>query len=239
MRYVSFYGIILGLILAKFSKEKFGIEFDSVLEVLIGGIVFGIIGARTYYVLFRLDYYMANPSQILKIRDGGIAIYGAIIAIMIFVLAYCHKKKVDFFDLADYLVPYLALGQCFGRWGNFFNIEAYGSKTSSILRMGIETTSGYSEVHPMFLYESICTLLIFIILSILRRKRKFKGQIFYLYFIMYGFIRMFLEGLRADSLWLGPVRVSQVLSGALFVIFLAMYISANRYYYHNIKEKQN
>lgn len=228
MRYVLFYGIILGLILAKFSRKNFGISFDAVMEVLIGGIVFGIIGARTYYVLFRLDYYLANPSHIFRIRDGGIAIYGAIIAIIIFVLTYCKNKKINFFDLADYLIPYLALGQCFGRWGNFFNIEAYGSKTSSILRMGIETASGYIEVHPVFLYESICTLCIFIILSIIKNKRKFEGQIFYLYFILYGFVRMILEGLRTDSLWFGPVRISQVLSGLLFVIFLTMYISADK-----------
>ena len=227
----------MGLILARFSREKFDIEFDNVLEVLIGGIIFGIIGARTYYVLFRLDYYWVNPSQILKIRDGGIAIYGAIIAIIIFVLTYCEKKKINFFDLADYLIPYLALGQCFGRWGNFFNIEAYGSNTKSILRMGIETASGYAEVHPVFLYESICTLVIFVILTIVKRKRKFQGQIFYLYFILYGFVRMFLEGLRTDSLWFGPIRVSQILSGILFIVFLSMYISAIRYHKKNNQNK--
>lgn len=133
--------MIVGLIIARFSKNKFGIEFDTVLEVLIGGMIFGIIGARAYYVLFRLDYYLANPSHIVRIRDGGLAIYGAMIAIVIFVFGYCQKKKIQFLDLADYLVPYLALGQCFGRWGNFFNMEAYGSSTHSILRMGIETAS--------------------------------------------------------------------------------------------------
>lgn len=210
--------------MTRFSKEKFGITFDTVLEILIGGIIFGIIGARAYFVLFKLDYYLANPSQILKIRDGGIAIYGAIIAIVTYVLIYCKIKKVKFLDLADYLIPYLALGQCFGRWGNFFNVEAYGSKTSSFLRMGIETASGYSEVHPVFLYESICTLIIFIILSLLKRRRKFEGQIFYLYFILYGFVRMFLEGLRTDSLWLGPFRISQVLSAVFFVVFFVVHI---------------
>lgn len=228
----------MGLALARFSREKFNIEFDSVLEILIGGIIFGIIGARAYYVLFRLDYYLANPSQILRIRDGGIAIYGAIIAIIIFVLTYCQKKKIDFFDLADYLIPYLALGQSIGRWGNFFNIEAYGSNTTSIFRMGITVASEYIEVHPVFLYESICTLAIFIILSAVKRKRKFQGQIFYLYFILYGFVRMLLEGLRTDSLWLGPIRVSQALSGLLFIVFLAMYISAIRYHKNNKQDNK-
>lgn len=155
---------------------------------------------------------------------GGLAIYGAIIAIVCFVLVYCKLKKVSFLDLADYLIPYLALGQCFGRWGNFFNVEAYGSATQSLFRMGIEGASGYAEVHPVFLYESICTFFIFIILSILKGRRRFQGQIFYLYFILYGFVRMFLEGLRVDSLWLGPVRISQVLSFVLFVGFLVVYV---------------
>ena len=224
MQYVLFYGILVGLVLARFSKEKFGVKFDTVLEVLIGGIIFGIIGARAYYVIFKLDYFLKNPSQILKVRDGGIAIYGAIIAITIFVMVYCKLKRIKFLDLADYLIPYLALGQSFGRWGNFFNIEAYGSGAKSIFRMGIETASGYIEVHPVFLYESICTFLIFLILSIIKKKRKFEGQVFYLYFILYGFIRMFLEGLRTDSLWLGNLRISQVLSIVLFLAFLAVYV---------------
>ncbi len=217
-------GIVVGLILARFSKEKFGINFDTVLEGFIGGIIFGVIGARVYYVLFRLPYYLSNPSQILKLRDGGIAIYGGIISIIIFLLIYCKIKKINFLDLADYLVPYLALGQSFGRWGNFFNIEAYGSATRSIFRMGIESSAGYIEVHPVFLYESICTLIIFVILSILKRKRKFKGQVFYMYFILYGFVRMILEGLRVDSLYLGIFRISQILSIVLFLGFLIVYV---------------
>lgn len=140
MQYVLLCGIIVGIILARFSKNKFGIDFDTVLEILIGGIIFGIIGARLYYVLFKLDYYISNPTKIFDIRDGGLAIYGAIISIIIFVLIYCKKNKINFLNLADYLIPYLALGQSFGRWGNFFNMEAYGNKTNSILRMGIETS---------------------------------------------------------------------------------------------------
>ena len=218
-------GIVVGIILARLSKEKFGIHFDNVLEIVIGGIIVGIIGARAYYVLFKLDYYLSNLDQILKIRDGGLAIYGGIIAILIFLVVYCKVKKINFFDLSDYLIPYLALGQSFGRWGNFFNIEAYGSKTSSIFRMGITTASNYIEVHPVFLYESICTFLIFIILSIIKKNRKFKGQIFFMYFILYGFCRFFLEGLRVDSLWLWHFRVSQLLSGILFFVFLIIYIA--------------
>lgn len=179
-------------------------------------------------MLFNLNYYLKNPSSIIKIRDGGIAIYGAIINIIIFALLYCKFKKINFSDLADYLIPYLALGQCFGRWGNFFNVEAYGSRTNSLFRMGINSTSGYIEVHPVFFYESVCTLVIFFILIFMRRKRKFEGQIFCMYFILYSFVRLFLEGLRLDSLWLGDFRVSQLLSIILFIVFLIIYIKKFR-----------
>ena len=229
MHYALFFGIIIGLLLARFSKEKFGISFDTVLEILIGGIIFGIVGARAYYVIFKIDYFLKNPAQILDIREGGIAIYGAIIAIIIYIIIYCKIKKINFYNLTDYLVPYLSLGQSFGRWGNFFNMEAYGNKTNFILRMGIENVNlGYIEVHPVFFYESICTFLIFILLSIVKKKRKFEGQIFYLYFILYGFVRMFLEGLRTDSLWLGNVRISQVLSFVLFFVFSIFYVVKRR-----------
>ena len=185
--------------------------------------IFGVIGARLYYILFKFDYYFSNPSQIFNIRDGGIAIYGGIIAIILYLLIYCKITKVKFLNLVDYLVPYLALGQSFGRWGNFFNIEAYGSATNSIFRMGINSSAGYIEVHPVFLYESICTFIIFIILSILKGKRKFEGQIFFMYFILYSFVRMFLEGIRVDSLWFAGFRVSQVFSIVLFCVFLIIY----------------
>ena len=185
---------------------------------------FGVIGARLYYILFKLNYYLLNPLQIFNLRDGGIAIYGGIIAIIIYLLIYCKIKKIKFLDLSDYLIPYLALGQSFGRWGNFFNIEAYGCATDSIFRMGINSSAGYIEVHPVFLYESICTLVIFIILSILKRKRRFEGQVFYMYFILYGFVRMFLEGIRIDSLWFAGFRVSQIFSVVLFCGFLMIYL---------------
>lgn len=184
--------------------------------------IFGLIGARLFYVIFK--YHSLNPVQIFNIRDGGLAIYGGIIGIIAFLLIYCKMKKVNFLNLADYLIPYLAIGQSIGRWGNFFNVEAYGEKTSSIFRMGIESASGYIEVHPVFLYESISTFLIFIILVNLKKKRKFEGQILYLYFILYGLIRFFLEGLRVDSLMLGKIRVSMVISLILFLVFLVVYV---------------
>lgn len=219
--------IIVGIFLSKKSKEKFGIDYDFVLEVLLGAIIFGFLGARIYYVIFNLNNYILNPVKIFNIRDGGLAIYGGIIAIVIFLYFKCKKNKIDFLDLCDYLVPYLAIGQSIGRWGNFFNIEAYGSSTNSVFRMGIETNSGYIEVHPVFLYESISTFVIFIILKIMQKNRKFKGQILYAYLCLYSLIRMFLEGLRIDSLMLGVLRISQVLSLVIFVVFVCFY-SKNR-----------
>ena len=228
MRYVLFFGIVVGLILARLSNQKFGISFDTVLEVLIGGMFFGIIGARLYYVLFKLEYYLASPSQMFNLRDGGLAIYGGILSIIIFLIVYCKIRKIKFLDLVDYLIPYLALGQSIGRWGNFFNVEAYGSKTNSILRMGINSSSGYIEVHPVFLYESICTFLIFIILCYVKKNRKFEGQVFFLYFILYGIVRMILEGIRVDSLMLAGIRISQLLSVLLFSIFSLFYFQKNK-----------
>ena len=121
-------------------------------------------------------------------------------------------------DFFDYLVPFVAVAQSIGRWGNFFNQEAYGRESTNFLRMGINTAQGYQEVHPTFLYESICTMTIFVILRILQKHRKFKGDITYLYLFLYGGCRMLIEGIRIDSLMLGNVRVSQFLSCAIFVI---------------------
>ena len=109
--------------------------------MIIGAIIFGIIGARLYYILFNLSNYLDDPLKIFAIRDGGLAIYGGIIGSALYTFIVCKIRKKSFLDFADFLVPYLALGQCFGRWGNFFNMEAYGGKTSSILRMGLETTN--------------------------------------------------------------------------------------------------
>lgn len=132
-------------------------------------------------------------------------------------------------DLLDYIVPYLALGQAIGRWGNFINVEAYGTSTNMPWKMGIETINGIQYVHPTFLYESICNFLIFIILTKLSKKRKFGGQIVYAYLILYSCIRFFIEGIRTDSLMFGSFRISQIVSVVLFITFLIIY-------YKNIRE---
>lgn len=213
------FAFIIGIILCKRDNKKYGIEFDDIFEMLIYVIPASVIFARLYYVIFDLEYYLKYPIEILKIWNGGLAIYGGIIGGIITIYLYCKIKKKLFLDITDYLIPYLALGQALGRWGNFFNVEAYGTQTNSIFRMGITKYSTYMEVHPTFLYESICDFVIFIILYLLRNKRKYKGQITYIYLVLYGFIRAIIEGLRVDSLMLGTFRVSQILSIILFLVF--------------------
>lgn len=203
-------------------KKKSGIYkifFEDILQLGIFIIPISIIGARVYYVLFNLEFYVQKPIQIFNIRNGGLAIYGGIIGGIITCIIFCKIKKKSLLDLLDYIAPSLALGQAIGRWGNFINGEAYGIKTNFILRMGIIENGEYIEVHPTFLYESICDLIIFFILLYIQKKRKYKGQITYLYFMLYGLIRAIIENLRTDSLMLGNIRISQVLSISLFLIF--------------------
>ena len=209
----------IGLLLCKKDEGKYNIKFEDILTMILIVIPIAIICARLYYVIFRLDYYTNNPLEIINIRDGGLAIYGGIIGGATTVLVYSRLKKFNFLDLLDYIVPYLALGQAIGRWGNFFNQEAFGIETKSILRMGIIENSKYIEVHPTFLYESICNLVIFVILHLIKNKRSYKGQILYIYLTLYGFVRFVIEGIRADSLMIGNFRVSQLLSIILFVVF--------------------
>ncbi len=216
-------GIVVGLFLSRISKEKFNIKYDFVLESIIGALIFGIIGARLYYVFFSLEKYTSNPLQIFNIRDGGLAIYGGIIAAGIYLGIRCLKKEVNFLDLCDYLVPYLAIGQSIGRWGNFFNVEAYGIQSTNILRMGINTANGYMEVHPTFLYESIGTFLIFLILKILQKHRIFKGEITTFYIMFYSIIRFFIESLRVDSLMFKGTRISQTLSELAFLFSITSF----------------
>lgn len=225
---VYFYAICIvlaigvALLLCYQSKEKFDISFDFIFETLLMAIVVGVIGARIYYVLFNLDKYSANPFRIFQLRDGGLAIYGGLIAGGMVVWRRCKKWNINALDFLDTIVPFIAIAQSIGRWGNFFNVEAYGTETSNLFRMGIGTIDGYKEVHPTFLYESISTFVIFVILRILQKKRKFKGQIVYFYLFFYSGIRGIIEGIRVDSLWFGTFRISQILSGAIFVFSCIM-----------------
>ena len=164
-------GIVLALILSKIAKQKFDIEYNDVLICTVLGIIFGTIGARLYYVIFNLSYYSQNISEIFDFRNGGLAIYGGLILGAITILVYCKIRKINVLNLFDYVVPYVALAQCIGRLGNFFNVEAYGAQTMSIFRMGIRTVEGYIEVHPVFFSELVATLIIFIVLIIIQNHR--------------------------------------------------------------------
>ena len=212
------FGIVFAILLAYFSKERFNIKFEFLFETLIQAIITGVIGARIYYVIFNLDYYITYPLQVLNLRNGGLAVYGGLIVGLLLILKKCKEWNVNKLDFLDYIAPFVALAQSIGRWGNFFNQEAYGIETKSIFRMGIETASGYIEVHPVFLYESFATLVIFMILRSLQANRKFRGEIAYLYLFLYSWVRMILEGLRIDSLMFNNFRISQILSVAIFVV---------------------
>ena len=211
--------IAIAILLCKKDDGKYNIKFEQILELALFMLPISIICARLYFVIFKLDYYIQSPAEIFDIRSGGLAIYGGIIGAISTIAVYCKIKKIKIVDVLDYISPYLALGQAIGRWGNFFNGEAHGTVTNSIFRMGIIENGKYIQVHPTFLYESICTLIIFIILFTKRNKRTYSGEISYIYFLLYGIARAIIEGLRTDSLMLGNIRISQILSIMLSIIF--------------------
>ena len=210
------FAIILSLFLMKKDDGRYGIKFNDILNICLITIPISVICARIYYVIFKLEYYMQNPQKVMNLRDGGIAIYGGIIGGIITIYIYSKIKKVDFIKILDYIAPYLALSQAIGRWGNFVNVEAYGYETKNLFRMGIIENGIYKEVHPTFLYESIGDFIIFIILFIKRKNIKYKGQILYDYLIYYSILRIFTESIRIDSLKIGNVRISIIVS----IIFL-------------------
>ncbi len=211
--------MIMGIIWCRFHDGRFGIKFDTILDLAIIVLPTAIICARLYYVAFSLNYFIENPTEIFQIKDGGLAIYGGLIGGLAVIAIFSKIKKFKVLDFLDYIVPIVALCQSIGRWGNYINIEAYGYETNWQIKMEIVEYGLTKYVHPTFLYESIGTFLIFILLSILSRKRKFSGEITYMYIICYSFIRFFIEGLRTDSLMLFNCRISQILSLALFIVF--------------------
>lgn len=234
---IYWYGIIIALaimialLILKLQDGKFGIEFNTILDLAIYLIPISLICARIYYVLFNLQQYTNNPLKIFNLRDGGMAIYGGIIGGLITCIIFCKKRKIKILNMLDYIVPVLALGQAIGRWGNFINIEAHGTETNSIFRMGIIENGTYMEVHPTFLYESIITFFLAILLLNIKDSekikkdskkqliRKYPGQVTFIYLIVYSFARFFIEGIRTDSLMLFNFRISQILSMAIFVVF--------------------
>ena len=222
----NFYGIIiaLGLILAviygwKRSKQ-FGIKGDDITDGVLWIVPFAIICARLYYCIFawKEKGYAENPISILYIWEGGLAIYGGVIGAAIGVTVFCLIKKIKLPALLDLVALGFLIGQSIGRWGNFFNREAFGAETDFFLRMGLGLTADgklsphFAYYHPTFLYESVWNAMGFVLLHFLSRRRKYDGQIALGYAAWYGLGRAFIEGLRVDSLYWGPFRVSQVLA---------------------------
>ena len=203
-------------------------DWDDLVDLVLFMIPVGIVCARLYYCAFKWDYYSTHLLEIIKIWHGGLAIYGGVIGGVIAGFIFCKIRKKQFLDVADFCIPYLAMCQSIGRWGNFVNAEAHGINTDSFFKMGILNSeiNPMEYFHPTFLYESICTFLIFLILLFVDKKKKFIGQAFYLYFILYGIARYFIEGLRTDSLYIAntDIRVSQLLSMVLVFIFTVLYM---------------
>ena len=236
-------GIILAVLYSVFRAKTEKIKSDDIIDLAFFLVLFGIIGARLYYVIFEFDNYLVTGKGFLPnvlgtlknavaVWEGGLAIYGAIIAGFLTIVVYCKIKKIRLLKLVDVAAPAVMIGQIIGRWGNFVNIEAYGTETTLPWRMGILTNLGDygfigEYVHPTFLYESLWNLLGFAIANLIYRKKKFDGQIFFFYMGWYGFGRMLIEGLRTDSLMIGDViRVSQLIGALTFiagVVFTIVY----------------
>ena len=208
-------GLILAVIYACRRSKEFGLKEDDILDGVLWITPFAIICARIYYVAFSWKDYAANPLSVFAIWEGGIAIYGSVIGAVIGVIVLCKVKKLKVATVLDVTLLGFFIGQILGRWGNFFNREAFGAATDSFFRMGLynTVTGSWEYYHPTFLYESVWNLVGFILLHFLSKRRQYDGQIALGYAAWYGLGRCFIEGLRVDSLYWGPFRVSQVLAG--------------------------
>ena len=242
---IAFYGItigigmLMGILIASWQAKRTGVNPEHVVDVAMYGIVFGIIGARIYYVAFSWDMYKDDLKSVLNLREGGLAIYGGVIAAIITVIVFSKIKKLSAPLLFDTVGVGLVTGQAIGRWGNFFNREAFGEYTNNLFAMKLpldavrksdvtelmrehmETIDGvdFIQVHPTYLYESLWCLGVLIVMILYTKYRKFDGEVFLLYLLGYGLGRFWIEGLRTDQLLIPGVGlpVSQVLAGVLVV----------------------
>lgn len=248
--HIAWYGILIavGILLAMFMAfkncKRFGVNADKLVDVVLGGLIGGVVGARVYYVILSWDQYKDNLSSIWHTWEGGMAIYGGIIGAFLVggIVARVHKMHV--LPVLDIAALGFLIGQGLGRWGNFINGEAFGCNTNlpwgmtgdrivaylsdsknimALTELGI-TVDASAPVHPCFLYESLWCILGFVVLFIYSRHRRFDGEIFLMYLGWYSFERMFVEGLRTDSLMIGKIRVSQLLAGLLFAACLLTWL---------------
>lgn len=242
---IAYYGIIIslgmlcGYLMASFQAKRTGQNKEIYLDLALWDIVFAVIGARLYYVIFSWDYYSKNPGEIFNIRGGGLAIYGGVIAGVLTTFVFSKIRKVPFLRLVDTACTGLLTGQIIGRWGNFFNREAFGGYTDCLFAMQLKMPdvnksyitdelynnavsvngTSYIQVHPTFLYESAWNICVLAVILLLTKRRKYDGQLFLIYLFGYGAGRVWIEGLRTDQL-LFPgtnIAVSQILSGILAV----------------------
>ena len=253
---IAFYGIIIGcgmvagLLLAQSDAKRRGQDPELYLDFALYAVIFAIIGARAYYVIFEWDAYKDNLLQILNLRAGGLAIYGGVIASVLTLIVFARARKQSFFSMADTGVLGLVLGQIIGRWGNFVNCEAFGGYTDGLLAMRIkkelvnplmisqelldhlivEKGIEYIQVHPTFLYESLWNLGLLLLMLWYRKRKKFDGEMFFIYLLGYGLGRSWIEGLRTDQLKLfgSSLAVSQCFSLVLAVAALSVLIWKHR-----------
>ena len=224
---IKFYGLIIaiGMLLAvlyaiRRSKE-FGLTSDDILNIVIIGLPCAILGARLYYVIF----YGTPWNEFFKIRNGGLAIYGGVIGAVLGLSVYffsSRKRRDKLLPSFDIAGLGLLIGQSIGRWGNFFNREAHGGQTDCFLRMGLRVGGEWTYYHPTFLYESVWNLIGLVLLHFLSKKRKFDGEVFLMYLAWYGLGRTVIEGMRTDSLYWGPFRVSQVLAALTCIVSVGL-----------------
>ena len=250
---VYWYGLLIGIgfmlagAYAILNARKVGVDGDRLIDVVMVGLVCGVIGARLYYVIFDWDAFRTDLTKIFDIREGGLAIYGGIIAGVAGGILMAKLRRVRIRPALDLAAAGFLIGQGIGRWGNFINVEAFGSNTTSIFGMTGPKIVGYLTqvkasgaawaqnidpnlpVHPTFLYESVWCLAGFLIIALwLMRRRQYDGQVFLFYTAWYGLGRFFIEGLRTDSLMWGPVRVSQALAFCAFAVSVALLIVLGR-----------
>lgn len=218
-------GLMLGFWLILKRSGKYGINTDHLYDIFIFTVPSAIIGARAYYVFFEWDFYRLHPEKIIQIWNGGLAIHGAVFAGIAAVYFVCKHHKLKFLSTLDLMAPSLILGQAIGRWGNYFNMEAYGSETTLPWAITVIENGQMINVHPTFLYESVWNFMVFMVLMlIIERKKKFEGQTVCTYFIMYSLGRFFIEGLRTDSLYIMGLRTAQLVSLGLIALGIAGYI---------------
>jgi 16S rRNA (cytosine1402-N4)-methyltransferase/phosphatidylglycerol:prolipoprotein diacylglycerol transferase len=219
-------GILAGILLAYNEAKRLGYDPEYIIDLALWCVPAAVIGARLYYVIFEWDYYRGDIMKIINIREGGLAIHGALIAAVLTGYVFTRVRKISFWNTADIVAPGIVIGQAIGRWGNFVNQEAHGGPTN--LPWGIMVDG--VRVHPTFLYESIWDIGVFIFLILYRRKKKVDGEVFLLYGILYSVGRFWIEGLRTDSLMFMGMRTAQLISIAIIVAFSALifYLRKNK-----------